>query len=120
MEDAGEYGLIGVVILFYLAMNAGFIGFNANIIQFGMEQLHDSPAHHQSLFIYWYVWIYYLVQFIIIHLSCEFITMLPWLAGTPIPFNPIHDVPSLWRPAHDGWDRYMILSHHAEVEGRVV
>ncbi len=53
-------------VLFYIAMNVSFAGFNANIIQFGMEQLHDSPTDHQSLFIYWYVWIYYLVQILIL------------------------------------------------------
>ncbi len=63
---AGYIGLIVVSLLFYLAMNISFIEFNANVIQFGMEQLHDSPVHHQSLFIYWYVWIYYLVQLIIV------------------------------------------------------
>ncbi len=57
---------IGITaVLLYLAVNVSFIGFNANVIQFGMEQLHDSPADHQSLFIYWYVWIYYLVQILI-------------------------------------------------------
>ncbi len=63
---AGLVGIIVVPVLFYLAMNISFIGFNANVIQFGMEQLHDSPVHHQSLFIYWYVWVYYLVQLIIV------------------------------------------------------
>ncbi len=65
-QFAGFVGVIVVAVLFYLAMNISFIGFNANVIQFGMEQLHDSPVHHQSLFIYWYVWIYYLVQLIIV------------------------------------------------------
>ncbi len=62
-------GIIGtslVAFFFYLAMNVSFVGFNANVIQFGMEQLHDSPADHQSLFIYWYVWIYYIVQLLIV------------------------------------------------------
>ncbi len=63
---AGFIGLIVVSLLFYFVMNISFIGFNANVIQFGMEQLHDSPVHHQSLFIYWYVWVYYLVQLIIV------------------------------------------------------
>ena len=40
--------------------------FNANIIQFGVDQLQDSPADHQSLFIYWYVWIIYVKAFIAI------------------------------------------------------
>ena len=50
-------------------MTVGFVGFNANIIQFGMDQLHDSPMDHQSLFIHWYVSVYYLA---------EFISRLPW------------------------------------------
>ncbi len=76
--DIGFIGLIVVPVLFYIAINISFIGFNANIIQFGMDQLHDSPAEHQSLFIYWYVWIYYIVQLIILQpwnmLYIEFIT----------------------------------------------
>ena len=39
---------------------ASLIMFNANIIQFGVDQLQDSPADHQILFIYWYVWTYYI------------------------------------------------------------
>ena len=40
----------GILILFSI------IGFHANIIQFGMDQLYDSPGDHQNLFIYWAVW----------------------------------------------------------------
>ena len=29
-----------------------------------MDQLHDSPMDHQSLCIHWYVWVYYLAEFI--------------------------------------------------------
>ncbi len=64
--DVGVISIITVPILFYITISISFIGFNANIIQFGMDQLHDSPAEHQSLFIYWYVWIYYIVQLIIV------------------------------------------------------
>ena len=39
---------------------ANLVIFNANIIQFGVDQLQDSPADHQSLFIHWYIWAYYL------------------------------------------------------------
>ena len=56
-------------VLIFLPMTVGFVGFNANIIQFGMDQLHDSPMDHQSLFIHWYVCVYYLA---------EFISRLPW------------------------------------------
>ena len=41
-------------------IEVSLIMFNANIIQFGVDQLQDSPADHQSLFIHWYVWLYYL------------------------------------------------------------
>ena len=40
--------------------------FNANIIQFGVDQLQDSPADHQSLYIYWYVWVNYVAVFILL------------------------------------------------------
>ena len=56
----GFYGSVSVAILLLLPVILGFVGFNANIIQFGMDQLFDSPADHQRLFIHWYVWIYYL------------------------------------------------------------
>ena len=39
---------------------ASLVTFNANIIQFGVDQLQDSPADHQSLFIHWYIRAYYL------------------------------------------------------------
>jgi peptide/histidine transporter 3/4 len=39
---------------------ASIIAFNANIIQFGLDQLHDSPTEHLVLYIRWYV----LVSFI--------------------------------------------------------
>ena len=67
-----SYALIGaaaILALIFLPMTVGFVGFNANIIQFGMDQLHDSPVDHQSLFIFWYVCVYYLA---------EFISRLPW------------------------------------------
>ena len=43
------------VIMLYV----GLIGFTANVVQFGMDQLHDSPAEDNTLFIHWYVWTYY-------------------------------------------------------------
>ena len=49
--------LIGLVCLISLVP---FICVNATIIPFGVDQLHDSPAEHQSLFIHWHVWAWYL------------------------------------------------------------
>ena len=36
----------------------GFGGFQANVIQFGMDQLHDSSSDEITSFIVWYVWTY--------------------------------------------------------------
>ncbi len=63
---ASMVGIIIVSVLFYVAINVSFVTFDANIIQFGIEQLYDSPADHQSLYIYWYVWIFYFVQILIV------------------------------------------------------
>ena len=43
---------------------ATLVVFNVNIIKFGIDQLHDSPSAHQSLFIHRYVWTFYLSVFI--------------------------------------------------------
>ena len=51
------FGTIGLVcgIMSY----TGLVGFAANVVQFGMDQLHDSPGEDRTLFIHWYVWIYF-------------------------------------------------------------
>jgi len=49
-----------VAAIFFVPLTVSFVLFNANIIQFGMDQLHDSPSDHQSLFIHWIVWVVYL------------------------------------------------------------
>ena len=70
MSLIGFYGSVSVFILLFFLVILGFVGFNANIIQFGMDQLFDSPADHQRLFIHWYVWIYYLTLLF---------TQIPWI-----------------------------------------
>ena len=52
--------------------------FNANIIQYGVDQLRESPADHQSLYIHWYVWVNYAAVFII--LTGSTITSVPVVA----------------------------------------
>ena len=49
---------IGLSSFFGIFLIIGFIGFIANAIQFGLDQLHDSPAEDQSLFIHWFAWIF--------------------------------------------------------------
>ncbi len=56
------YFLVIIISVAGLLVLVSFISVNANFIQFGMDQLHDSPEGHQSLFIHWYIWIYQLVS----------------------------------------------------------
>ena len=45
----------GIMLLF-----SSYISFSANVIQFGMDQLHDSPSEDSVLFIHWFVFTSYL------------------------------------------------------------
>ena len=45
-----------------ICLYVGLIGFMANAVQFGMDQLHDSPGEDRTLFIHWYMWTYYASQ----------------------------------------------------------
>ena len=46
----GIPGLVGA--LFFIA---SIVAFSANVIQFGVDQLYDSPTKHLVLYIHWYV-----------------------------------------------------------------
>ncbi len=57
--------LIGLCLPFLFPyVLIGYVGFTANVIQFGMDQLHDSPGEDRTLFIHWYVWFYFTSIFI--------------------------------------------------------
>ena len=59
-----------LVIFFMLAiMITAYVVFIINGIQFGMDQLHDSPTEDSILYIHWYVWINY---------TCSLITQVAW------------------------------------------
>ena len=47
----GVPGLCGLMLCF-----SSIVAFSANVIQFGFDQLHDSPAESSTLYIHWYVW----------------------------------------------------------------
>ena len=49
--------VIGITVLF-----SGYIPFNANVIQFGMDQLYDSPSEDSVLFVHWFVFIIHMAQ----------------------------------------------------------
>ena len=51
-----ELAVLGIpAIIGALFVIASIIAFNANIIQFGLDQLYDSPTEHLVLYIRWYV-----------------------------------------------------------------
>ena len=37
-----------------------FVALSANVIQFGLDQLHDASTDDSVIYIHWYVWTYYL------------------------------------------------------------
>ena len=89
----------------------GFGGFQANIIQFGIDQLHDASTNEIASFIHWYVWTYFCSGLVVniilgclpneyrllgnliicIYLSIALTSMLMfnhWLVKEPITQNP--------------------------------
>ena len=63
-EDSTAFFSVLSVMLFFLALPfmismsiffSSIVAFNANVIQFGLDQLHDRPTEHLVLFIHWYV-----------------------------------------------------------------
>ncbi|ORU93117.1 MAG: hypothetical protein A6F71_08840 [Cycloclasticus sp. symbiont of Poecilosclerida sp. M] len=60
--DTAVLGMLSIMVTVYMV-------FIINGIQFGMDQLHDSPTEDSILFIHWYVWINY---------TCSLITQVAW------------------------------------------
>ena len=42
-------------VIVFIFSYVGLAGFMANVIQFGVDQLHDSPGEDRTLFIHWYL-----------------------------------------------------------------
>ena len=74
------YGFVVTIfgIVVFSVGYVGLVGFSANVIQFGMDQLHDSPGEDRTLFIHWYVWGYYTT-------AC--IGQLAWNLALQYPYN---------------------------------
>ena len=70
--------LILVFLIMFLASYAGLIGFTANVVQFGMDQLHDSPGEDRTLFIHWYVWVFF---------ATTVIAQLAWNLQIQVPYS---------------------------------
>ena len=54
-----------VLVISVIPLAISTVSFNANVIQLGMDQLYDFPAETQSLFIHWFVWVFYLINFLV-------------------------------------------------------
>ena len=54
------YIVFGIpVIIAFLLIPCGLVCFSANVIQYGIDQLHDAPMDDSILYIHWYVWTSY-------------------------------------------------------------
>ena len=69
-------GLVGFIVV--VPSYTGLVGFAANVVQFGMDQLHDCPGEDRTLFIHWYVWVYFVTIVI---------GQLVWNLAIQLPFN---------------------------------
>ena len=52
-----------------LILLCSIVAFSANVIQLGLDQLHDSPAEDQIIFIQWYMWILYAAVLTVLFLT---------------------------------------------------
>ena len=66
--------VVGLVI--GLVLYVGLAGFEANVVQFGTDQLLEAPGEELSFFIHWYVWADY-VGHIVSELSFTFYSCSP-------------------------------------------
>ena len=56
LQSLDLYNLSKVLHLFLLPLALGYGGFQANVIQFGVDQLHDASSMEIKTFIAWYSW----------------------------------------------------------------
>ena len=68
--------LLSVIAMIF--SHVGLAGFTANVIQFGMDQLHDSPGEDRTLFIRWYVWGFF---------ASMTIAQLGWNLSLNVPYS---------------------------------
>ena len=43
-------------LIAFLLVSCGIVCFSANVIQYGVDQLHDTSTDDSILYIHWYVW----------------------------------------------------------------
>ena len=47
------------IFIALLLLLCGLVSFSANVIQFGVDQLHDAPMEDSIVYIHWFVWTSY-------------------------------------------------------------
>ena len=52
------------VAVFLLFLSLSKVIFESIIVQLGVDQLYSYPAEYQSVFIHWFVWIFYMAHFV--------------------------------------------------------
>ena len=52
--------LFGVILFLF-----SLVAFSVNVIQFGMDQVHDAPADSSMLYIHWYIWTLFLGSLVV-------------------------------------------------------
>ena len=62
---ASQILLIAALAIASILSTSGFSGFQANVVQFGLDQLLDSPSEDLSTFLHWFVWTDYVGTLII-------------------------------------------------------
>ena len=72
------------VLISLLLITAGLAGYQANIVQFGLDQLLEAPSKDLGLFIHWLMWTHTLGGFVI-HIL---FSILPCHLSSDDPFNP--------------------------------
>ena len=77
-------------------ISSGYIMFNANIIQFGMDQLYDSPSEDSVLFIHWFVFTSHLAQ-AMVTIIVEVLLFI--IIGMPLFYNiPVKSMAAFTSP----------------------
>ena len=66
-------GLVFGLAAFFgpLLLLCSLVAFSANVIQYGMDQLHDTPSEDSVLYMHWYLWTSYVGLFLIRILSFD-------------------------------------------------
>ena len=99
--------LIGIIIIAYLLLLAGFTGFQVNAVQFGLDQLLDSPSQELSAFLHWFLWTQSLGELLIrlfaVALPCNDTVLKKVLPFFPLPMCLVIGVMLAFTCFKRGW-----------------